>query len=113
MPSGSLLLTVSKAARATSAGVRVAAELIAPPSRPAGPARRSPLPTIIPVSNVAAEAGGKSLSGWCPWRGVAFVVGVTARNSRKDDGHEPELRIPAVPGRAAPDASRGPGGRRA
>src|SRR5439155_23649162 len=50
MPSGSCLLTASKAARATSAGVRVAAELIAPPSLPAGPARRSPLPTIIPDS---------------------------------------------------------------
>ena len=36
--------------------VRVAAELIAPPSMPAGPARLSPLPTIIPAEIVPVEA---------------------------------------------------------
>src|SRR6516225_9095340 len=69
----------------------------------------------VVLTTAMSHRGGclHSLGRSCPSRGMAFVVWVTPRKSRKDDGHEPELRIPAVPGRADPDSSRGPGGRRA
>src|SRR5260370_20674666 len=46
----------------------------------------------------------------CPERPTPFVVLVTARKStgERTARHEPELRIPALPGRADPDARRDP-----
>src|SRR6266568_1886820 len=72
------------------------------------PVRRRPLP------HISRTPDRKIFPPGCPERRMPFVVLMTARKStgERTARHEPELRIPALPGRADPDARRDPVRRR-
>src|SRR5260370_7239385 len=59
---------------------------------------------------LAAHRTAKFFRSGCPERRMPFVVLMTARKStgERTARHEPELRIPALPGRADPDPPRDP-----